>query len=58
VDISHQNLTVFKVGLLARLVELKAGVSIATVLMHPWKFWLCWLWQRIMSGFEDFKNIW
>lgn len=26
--------------------------------MHLWKFWLCWLWQRIMSDFEDFKNIW
>lgn len=30
----------------------------ATVLIHPWKFGLCWLWQRVMSGSEDFSDIW
>lgn len=46
------------VDVLASPVKFKASVRTATVLMHLRKFWLHWLWQRIMSGFENCKNIW
>lgn len=55
--ISHQT-WLFDVDVLASLVKFKAWVRTATALMDLRKFWLHWLWQRIMSGFEDFKNIW
>lgn len=54
--ISHHS-WLFNVDVLSSPVKFKAWFWTTTVLMHLKKFWLHWLWQRIMSGFEDFKNI-